>query len=131
MPMDLSEIISNAEDQDRGRELEVVDPVTGVPVGIRLRLAGPDSATQHRAQLKLYDELAEMAGPDGRVSAENRERARIACLARCVLGWDILEDGQPIPCTHANVLRVLRASRWLQAQVDAFAADRRNFMGGL
>lgn len=127
--MDLSEIISNAEDQDRGRELEIADPVTGQPVGIKFRLAGPDSATQHRAQLKLFDELAEMAGPDGRVNAENREKARISCLARCVLGWDISEDGQPIPCTHANVVRVLLASRWLQAQVDSFAADRRPFMG--
>lgn len=124
--MDLSEIAAGVADQDRGAWLELADPVSGVPIGIRFRLAGPDSETQARARLKLADELADL---DGRVTAEQRERARIACLARCVLAWEIEEDGQPIPFSHKNVTRVLRLALWLQEQVDAFAADRRNFMG--
>lgn len=128
--MDLSDIAAGVEDQERGRELEIVDPVSGVPVGIKFRIAGPDSETQHRARLKLADELAEMADADGRVTAEQREKARINALARCVLGWTIEEDGQSIPFNHRNVVRVLRLALWLQAQVDGFAADRRNFMGG-
>lgn len=127
--MDLSEIAAGVADQDRGAWLELVDPVSGVPIGIRFRLAGPDSETQRRAQLKLGDELAEVADLDGRVTAEQRERARIDCLARCVLDWEVEEEGEPVPFTHRNVVRVLRLGRWLQEQVDAFAADRRNFMG--
>lgn len=127
--MDLSEIAGWSEDQDRGREFKIADPVTGTPTGILFRIAGPDSATQHRAQLRLVDDLAELVGPDGRVSAENREKARVNCLARCVLGWTIIEDGQPVPFTHQNVVRVLRMARWLQAQVDAFASDRAAFRG--
>ncbi len=125
--MDLREITGWSDDQDRGRELRLRDPVTGRATGIVFRLAGPDSATPRRAQLRLVDDLAEMAGPDGRVSAEHRERARLDCLARCVLGWDIREDGEPVPFTHRNVVRVLGAARWLQEQVDAFAADRAAF----
>lgn len=128
--MDLRDVASNVEDQDRGRVLEILDPVTGANTGMKFRIAGPDSLTQHRAQLKLSDELAELMGPDGRVTAENRDRARVNCLARCILGWTIEEDGQPLPFSHANVVRVLGMAKWLQLQVDAFASDRIAFMRG-
>jgi hypothetical protein len=126
--MDLKAILANVEDQDRGAWLDLRHPVSGAETGIRFRIAGPDSATQARARLKLVDELAEQAMDDGRVPAEDREAARLNSLARCVLGWEITEDGQPVPFNHANVVRVLKAAPWVQAQVDAFAADRRAFM---
>lgn len=122
--MQLNDILANAEDQDRGQWFDLADPVTGKPTGIRFLVAGPDSATQARARVKLVDELAELADPDGRISAEARDKVRLNNLARCVLGWEIHEDGQPVPFNHANVLRVLKAAAWVQAQVDSFAADR-------
>lgn len=127
--MQLNDILAEAQDHDRGRELELADPVTGKPCGITLRIAGPDSETQHRARLQFTDELAAMADADGRVTARDREKARLNMLARCVLGWEITEDGQPVPFTHANVLRLLNAALWVQVQVDAFAADRAAFRG--
>lgn len=126
--MDLNDILGNVADQDRGKEFELADPVTGKPMGIIFRVAGPDSGVQHRARLALSDELAEMADADGRVTAEQREKARLNCLARCVLGWEIEEDGQPVPFNTKNVLRVLRV-HWVQAQVDGFASDRAAFRG--
>lgn len=127
--MQINDILADAQDQDRGRDFALTDPVTGKPVGITLRLAGPDSATQARARLQMVDDLAEAAGDDGRVSAVDREKARLNSLARCVLGWDVKEDGSPIPFTHANVLRLLRAAYWVQQQVDGFASDRAAFRG--
>lgn len=128
--MQLNDILSDAEDQDRGRWFDLRDPVTGEATGIRLRLAGPDSATQARARLKMVDELAEAADDEGRVSAEAREKCRLNSLARCVLGWEIEEDGAPVPFTHKNVVRLLRAAAWVHAQVDAFAGDRAAFREG-
>lgn len=125
--MQLNDILSNAEDQEKGRWFELADPVTGRGTGIRLRIAGPDSATQAKARLAMVDELAAAAGDDGRVGAEARERVRLNSLARCVLGWECSEDGQPVPFTHANVLRLLRAAQWVQLQVDALAGDRAAF----
>ncbi|WP_234908715.1 hypothetical protein [Rhizobium rhizogenes] len=123
----LDDVLSNVADQDRGRELTIIDPWTGAQTGIRFRVAGPDSEVQHRARLQMMDELAEAARPDGTVSAEAREATRLACLARCVLLMEIEEDGKPVPVSHKNIIRVLRAGTWIQAQVDAFAGDRRNF----
>ncbi len=127
--MQLNEIIADAQDQDRGRDFDLLDPVTGTATGIALRIAGPDSATQARARLRMVDELAEMADSDGRVSAKDREKARLNSLAACVLGWNVTEDGEPVPFSQANVLRLLKAAQWVQAQVDAFASDRAAFRG--
>jgi hypothetical protein len=129
--MQLNDILAEAQDQDRGRDFDLLDPVTGKATGITLRIAGPDSATQARARLQMMDDLADMADPEGRVSARDRETARINSLARCVLGWDVKEDGAAVPFTHANVVRLLRAATWVQAQIDGFASDRAAFRGGV
>lgn len=125
--MDLSDALGNVIDQDRGRWLAAIDPWSGKPTGFRFLIAGPDSETQRRARMAMMDELSEAAGPDGRVCFEAREAARINCLARCVLGWEMSDDGEPVPFSHKACVRVLRGVEWLQAQVDAFAGDRRNF----
>lgn len=125
--MDLSEARGNVVDQDKGRWLDVADPWSGKPTGMRFLLAGPDSETQRRARLAMMDELADASATDGSVSAEGREAARINCLARCVLRWEIEDEGQAVPFTHKNVVRVLKGIQWIQIQVDAFAGDRRNF----
>jgi hypothetical protein len=128
--MTLDEILHNVADQDRGREFELDDPVTGQPTGIKLRVVGPDSDTANRARIALYDELAEMADADGRVSAENREKARLNSLGRHVLGWELVEEGQPVPFNTTNLLRLLRV-QWVQAQVDGFASDRAAHRGAV
>lgn len=124
--MDLSEILSNIADQDRGRECELVDPVTGDPTGIKLWIVGPDSKTAHDARIAMTDELMERTRSDGTVSGEDRERARLNCLARMVTKWDITENGKPIPFAHKHVLRLLAVS-WAEAQIDAFASNRAHF----
>ena len=128
--MDLSEIRSGVADHDKGRWFNLSDPVTGEPTGIRLKIVGPDSYVQRRAELDMTDRLAEMAGPDGRISARDRETARLETLAACVLGWSVLEDGQPVSFNTANVLRFLRLARWVEQQVDFFAGDRAAFRDG-
>lgn len=125
--MQLDDIRAFSADQERGAWFDLLDPVTGKATGIRLKLAGPDSEAQNRARLRLADDLSEVADAEGRVTAESRERARIDSLARCVLAWEISEDGQPLPFTHANVVRLLKAAAWVQAQVDGFASDRAGF----
>jgi hypothetical protein len=125
--MQLDEVLGNVADQDKGRLLELADPFTGEPTGLKLWIVGPDSDTAHRARIALADELAELSDADGRVSAENREKARLNCLGKHVLRWEVAEaDGKPVPFNTVNLLKVLRV-QWVQQQVDAFAGDRRNF----
>jgi hypothetical protein len=119
--------MANIDDQDRGRWLDVLNPWTGEPTGMRFKVAGPDSRVQKRARVLMMDELAEIAKPDGTASFEAREAARIACLARCVLDWEMTEGGAPLPLGHKAIIRVLTDVHWVQIQVDGFAGDRANF----
>lgn len=123
--MTLDDIRSNLADQDRGRWLDVLDPWEGQLV-LRLRIAGPDSDVQHRARIQMMDELAAAADGEGKVSFEVREKARVNCLGRCVLGWEIEEDGKQLPFSQKALLVFLNVA-WIQQQADAFAADRANF----
>lgn len=128
--MNLSEVGNIAEDQDRGRWLDLLGPYDGKPVGIRLLIVGPDSMAQARARLKLADDLSDMADDEGRVNGENRETARLRNLARCIIGWEATEDGKPVPFSFDAALRLLKAGRWVQEQVDEFAGSRRAFARG-
>lgn len=125
--MQFMEVLDNATDQGKGRSLSLRDPFTGELTGMVMKIVGPDSETARRARLELADDLAELAEPDGRVSADNREKARLGCLAKLVVDWHVEEDdGRAIPFNTRN-LRLLLRVQWVEQQVDAFAADRRNF----
>lgn len=124
--MDLTEVLDNARDQDRGRELDIVDPFEGKTTGLKFTLAGPDSDASRRARLTMADELMDAAGADGRVTAAARETARLHCLAAHILRWDVSEDGKPVPLNTKNAMTLLKV-RWIAVQLDAFISDRRNF----
>lgn len=125
--MNLDEIHGNLADQERGRWLDVAEPWEGNPTGLRFLIAGPDSQTQHKARVAMMDDLAAAADIDGKVSFQAREKARLACLARCVLNWDVAADfGLDARFGHAAVLKLLAIS-WIEQQADSFAGDRANF----
>ncbi|MBL4928781.1 hypothetical protein [Fuscibacter oryzae] len=128
--MNFSDLPNIAEDQDKGRWLDLIDPYEGNKTGIRLLIAGPDGDIQRRARIKMADDLVDLADDEGRISGENRELARQRMLARCVIGWEVAEDGKPVPFTFDNVLRLLKAGRWVIEKVDDFAGSRRAFAKG-
>lgn len=125
-----SDILAQAEDQDRGKWFKVLHPVTGKPAGIELLVVGPDSRRTAEAQALMVDELAEAADDTGRVSGAARAVISSRALARCVLDWKAEEDGKPVPFSFAALVKLLAVS-WFRAQTDTFAADRAaHFDGG-
>lgn len=124
--MQMSDVLNNAVDQDRGADLELIAPWDGSKTGMVLTIAGPDSTTARKSDVEMMDRLADMADDRGLVSAENRQKAAIEALAKRVLRWDVKEGDKPVPFDHAAVI-VLLSVQWVREQVDAFAGDRRNF----
>lgn len=124
--MRLSDVLSNAADQERGADLDLVAPWDGQPTGMVLTIVGPDSETARRADLALVDELAEMADADGRVTSEHRAKAKLNALARRIIRWDVKEDEKLVALTTKTALTLLSVG-WVRDQVDAFAGDHRNF----
>jgi hypothetical protein len=127
--MQISEILSGAEDQDRGRWFDLLHPVTGKTTGIALHVAGPDSRRQAEALALMTDELAEAADDSGRVRGTARAVIHRQMLARCILDWKATEDGKPVPFSHEALLRLLTVA-WVKAQADAFAAARSVYFQG-
>ena len=127
--MELHDVLSMVEDQDRGKWFPLLHPVTGAETGLRLRVAGPDSRAQARALALMTDELAELADASGRVSGEDRAKAHVHLLARIILDWDVKEGGEPIPFTFERAARLLSVA-WVKAQADGFAASRRVYFEG-
>lgn len=121
--MQLHEILSTVEDQDRGRWFELLHPVTGAPVSVSLCIAGPDSRVQAVAMAIMTDELAEAADIDGRVPGAARADLHRRFLGRCILDWRVTEGGEPVPYAFDRGQRLL-AVAWVKAQVDAFAGSR-------
>lgn len=124
--MELNDVLSGVEDQDRGRWFPLLHPVTGEATGLRLKVAGPDSRVQARALAIMTDDLAELADATGRVSGEDRAKAHVQLLARIILDWDVKEGGEPLPYTFDRAVRLLSVA-WVKAQADAFAASRRAY----
>ena len=127
--MDLSEILAAADDQGKGRWFDLLHPVDGRPVAVKLRIAGPDSRVQAEAMALMTDELAEAAAFDGRVRGVDREECHRRFLARCVVDWQAAEGGKPVPFGFAAVVKLLSVA-WVKAQVDTFAAARALYFKG-
>ncbi len=127
--MQLSEILSTVDDQSAGRWFDVLQPVTGAPIGLRLRLAGPDSRQQSEALCMMTDELAEAADETGRVTGQDRELIRRRFLARIVLDWEASDEGKPVPFAFPAVLRLMGVA-FVRSQVDAYGASRAIYFAG-
>ncbi|MGV8831249.1 MAG: hypothetical protein ACOH2N_04665 [Devosia sp.] len=124
--MQLSDLINNATDQDRGRDLELITPWDGKPTGMTLTIVGPDSATARKADLAFADELADLADDRGMVNAEHRAKARLNALSKRIIRWNIEDEGKPVPFDSKGILTLL-AVGWVRDQVDSFAAEHRHF----
>jgi len=81
--MELNEIEAEAQDHDRGRDFDLLDPVTGKGLGITLRIAGPDICAAIRAAVAVgrldlgtgfhcadlrVSSMRQMRDPDGETS---------------------------------------------------------------
>lgn len=125
--MDIEMLFADAEDQERGAWLELADAVTGKPTGMRFLIVGPDSRTQRAAKIAMMDELVAAANPDGTVSAEALETARLNCLARCVRDFEVTSQGARLPYSHAMMVRILRTSAYVEKEIDDFAGNRAHY----
>ena len=129
--MDIAKLFGSIEDQDKGKELNLLHPVTGEPTGMKLVIAGPDSRIQKDARFELADELRKISSyARGKLSAEDHDRLVVGMLAKCIISWEITENGKGLELKHVNAVRLLMAGTWVREQVDEFAASRALYYTG-
>lgn len=111
----------------------------GSPIGIRIRLLGPDSDEYVRAADEKARELAQrmIAARSNDVAIKGDDlsaEATIKTLARITTAWEPLAtdesvtwQGEEFPCTQENAAKLYRHVPYLREQADRFASRRANF----
>lgn len=110
------------------------------PIGVDL--LGADSDEYEKRQLFLTEERLqkmesnlENKGKLGGVintSAVEQDRLNLETIAACIKGWrNVKVDGEIVPYTHDNAIKLLRRFKWMREQIDKAIADRSLFMRAL
>lgn len=133
--MDLAKYKSAAE---QGAVMEVRDPAGDVmfkedgSTPITITLAGTESKRWRKAEDAVGDKRLERAGTRATTTAKSMREARedrAFLLAAVTLAWDgIVVDGNPLECNQKNAKDLYIQYDFITTQVDAFLAERKNFL---
>lgn len=124
--MDLSTLAVSTE----GSELTLTHPVTGAPLPVKITLLGTDSPTFRKAQRAIANRRLKQAKKTS-ITVEEIENEGIDALVSCTVGWSGVEiDGKKLDFNPENVRKLYTDLRlpFIREQVDAFIAERANFM---
>lgn len=131
--LDLGLIFNAQGDQEAGTWFHLLHPLSGEPIGVRVKVAGPDSKIQNAARHEMEDAMIEATRrvskyrKEGIAPASEREEIAIKMLARCIVDIEAMEGGKPMRLSLENAEKIIRIGSWARAQIDAFAADYRPY----
>lgn len=117
-----------AASAERGATLDLRNPRTGMPTGVKLELHGADARSYRVALRRIRDTVA--ANPEREPTDEDDslilDRARQAAAA--VHGWfGVKVEGSPIDYSQDNVVELFVRYPWAADQVLSYINNRGNF----
>jgi hypothetical protein len=131
LSLDLSAFDSLAATQEAGIDVEIKGPDRRTPLGLTIRVAGPDSERQKSAYREIANArlASENADP---VSATDIEHNILSVLAKATVSWSPNPsfDGQERECTAENAVALYRRYPFIFEQVRAKAENRASFIKG-
>lgn len=116
---------------EEGAELEVLDPVTSEAVGVYITLAGADSVVHRKAVANISKRRFnnQKGFRNKGFDPEKMEAESIEILAVCTLSWKgVTVDGDPLPCSRDNAIKMYTRFPWLREQVEQFIGDRSAYL---
>lgn len=129
MNLDLSSI---AESQTG--DVSIVHPVTKVPLGITIAVAGPEHPKRKAMKFSQQRKLRARIQKAGKLTfddPENEAEEQTDYLVGCTLGWnEIVVDGKALAYSAENARTLYTDSRfaWLREQVQAALDEREVFI---
>ena len=130
--VDLSQLDS-VEAHNAGIDVELFSPRDGTPLDMFITVLGKDSdkfnevtTAQNRARIQQ----AQQGGfRPGRGPVNTGEREGLELLAACTIGWKNIElDGEMLPFTTANAVKLYKRFPWIKEAIDIAIGDRALFM---
>jgi hypothetical protein len=127
---DLGTAATRAAKEDEGQDLHVRD-VDGQPYtnpAFTIRVAGTYSKVYRDMVNVQRDHLLRQRRTQ--LTGEALSRQQLDLTAACILSWEGLTDnGQPVPHSRENAVRLLTAAPWIREQVEEAMADHAGFFG--
>ena len=127
--VDLSAFDTLAVSQDEGIDVDVKAPDRRTPLGLTIRVAGPDSARQKAARNEITN--ARLADENAHpMSADDIESSMLKVLAKATVSWSPNPkfDGDERECSEANAAALYRKYPFIFEQVRAKAENRAAFL---
>lgn len=125
---DLSDFANLAKVQDDGVDVEILHPKTAEPLGMVVRVAGPDSARQKRARSAVNNARLQMSR-NKRLTAAELEADGLKVMVASIISWSgVEENGQPIEFSTEAATDVLTRFPFIREQIDAVVGDRAGFI---
>jgi hypothetical protein len=124
---DLSAFDGLKEAQEAGIDIELKDP-SGQPIGVSIRVAGPDSERQRKVMKALTNERINNEDL-ATATAEDIEVNTLKILAASVISWSpIVLDGSDLPYSEESAIRLFTRFPFIREQVEKKAGKRTGFM---
>ena len=93
----------------------------------RIQVLGGDSKEFKRAISFEHEKAAKSRKKV--MSLEKQDQGGINALAAITVGWENIRlGGKPLPFSRDNAVELYSAYPWIKEQVDAFTAERANFL---
>jgi hypothetical protein len=122
--LNLEEFESFTDSQENGLTVDIVNPVSGESTGAKIVVAGPDSRIARKARHRVASDMLS----EGSITADRWEITK-RMIALCTISWEgIRWGGEDLECNVENVMKVLERFPWIEAQIDAKATNRVNFV---
>lgn len=128
MPVtDLSKIL---EESLQEADLAIYHPVSGMDLGIRIKVCSPDSERYQKLEREIKNRALVQARKqkNNQLSMEAIEESSMNLLVGSVVSWDgVVWGGQPLECTQENIRQLFEQFPFIRRQVDEFIGDASNF----
>ncbi|RVL05094.1 hypothetical protein CN151_10640 [Sinorhizobium meliloti] len=132
--VDLSGLEALVQSQEEGIEIDILNEQSK-PIGLKIRVVGPDSDRMQKAVRDVASEFAKAAAEReslGEAREDDSDARMVAILAKATVSWSPNPKigGSVVPFSEENVRNLYTKFRIIREQVEVRAVRRGSFTKG-
>ncbi|MDW9843612.1 MULTISPECIES: hypothetical protein [Sinorhizobium] len=132
--VDLSGLEALVQSQEEGIEIDILNE-QAKPIGLKIRVVGPDSDRMQKAVRDVASEFAKAAADReslGEARDDDSDARMVAILAKATMSWSPNPKigGSVVPFSEENVRNLYTKFRIIREQVEVRAVRRGSFTKG-
>lgn len=132
--VDLSGLEALVQSQEEGIEIDILNEQAN-PIGLKIRVVGPDSDRMQKAVRDVAAEFAKAAAEReslGEARDDDSDARMVAILAKATMSWSPNPKigGSVVPFSEENVRNLYTKFRIIREQVEVRAVRRGSFTKG-